>query len=343
MKKKACLRLAISLVLVVPAVVASQDDETRQATGLPTMVGENVARGNRMNVSGRIQLETTEKPIRRPIITVTVLLAGVTAEKAIANDAGYYLIRNVPRENISIVVEVDGMEVVRQPVIVPPMSNPRFDLTIPWSRGSTRTAAPAVISAGDHYQRTDKNDALFRRALEYGNGNNLATAVELFNQILQSDPKDFVAWTELGTVYFRTNSADNAEACYFKAIELKKEYFPALLNLGKLYLGPKRSSNAVLVLSNAVASRPSSADAHHYLAEAYLQSKKGSAAVHHFNEAIKISPTDKADLHLRLAVLYDAAGSKGKAAQEYKLFLAKRPDHAEKKQLEKYISDNPAN
>lgn len=142
-------------------------------------------------------------------------------------------------------------------------------------------------------------------------------------------------------MYFRSNSLDNVEAGYFKAIEIKANYFAALINLGKLYLSRKRLDDAILVLSSAVASNPASPEAHHYLGEAYLQAKKGSLAVPQLNEAIRLAPKEKAELHLRLASLYDAAGMKAKASAEYKMFLEKRPDYPERKQLEKFISDNP--
>ena len=95
------------------------------------------------------------------------------------------------------------------------------------------------------------------------------------------------------------------------------------------------------MLTNAVKARPDSPDAHIFLAEAYLQTKKGNSAVYHYNEALKLAPIEKAEVHLRLASLYDAAGLKNKASAEYKLFLNKQPGYAEKERLEKYIKENP--
>jgi Tfp pilus assembly protein PilF len=76
------------------------------------------------------------------------------------------------------------------------------------------------------------------------------------------------------------------------------------------------------------------------LGEAYLQIKKGSVAVGYLNEAIRLDPQGKADVHLRLALLYNAAGMKDKAAIEYEEFLKKRPNYAERKKLEQYITEN---
>ena len=71
-----------------------------------------------------------------------------------------------------------------------------------------------------------------------------------------------------------------------------------------------------------------------------MQAKQGSKAVIALNEAIRLAPDENADLHLRLAALYNAAGAKDRAANEYKLFLAKRPKYPESQKLEKYIKEN---
>lgn len=340
MKNLGKASLFLFLSLGASGLLAGQDDETRQGTGLPTMIGENAGRGNRMNVSGRIVLEGADKLVRRPVITVTILLSGAATDRTTTNDTGFFVIRNVPRENATILVEVDGVEVARQPIISSPMGNPRVDVTIPWP-ANIETKKPGVISVDSAFERNAKDQALFEQAMAATRAKDSTRAIELFTQLLIALPGDYVSWTELGTVYFKENSLDNAEGAYYKAIELKRDYFIALLNLGKLYISNKQLDNAVLVLSNAVKSKPESADAHQFIGEAYLQSKKGTSAAYHFNEAIKLAPTEKAELHLRLASLYDAANQKGKASSEYKMFLQKQPEYAEKARLEKYIADNP--
>ena len=71
-----------------------------------------------------------------------------------------------------------------------------------------------------------------------------------------------------------------------------------------------------------------------------MQIKKGSLAVGYLNEALRLDPKGMADVHLRLARLYDAAGMKDKAAAEYEAYLKKRPDYKDRKKLEDYISAN---
>jgi len=336
---KSLYLIAVTLLFGSGSILA-QDDETRRASGLPMQIGENI-RGTRMNVSGRVTLETGTKLARLPVIVVIVKLAGVNVDKAIANDKGYYVISNVPRENINLIVEIDGNEVVMQPLVPSPMGNPRFDVTIPWP--SERTAKPGVVNAGLVSGRSEKSEKMFQEAVAATKANQASKAVELFNDVLSADPKDFAAWTELGTLYFRAGKHDDAEACYFKALEVKKDFFVALLNLGKLYVKRDQHDNAILALSNAVAADPASADARHLLGESYLAVKKGSLAVPQLNEAIKLAPKEKAEIHLRLAALYDSAGMKGKASTEYQKFIEKTPGFADRKRIEKYIADNPPN
>ena len=86
--------------------------------------------------------------------------------------------------------------------------------------------------------------------------------------------------------------------------------------------------------------RPKSADANYLLGESYLRLKKGSPAVGYLNEALKLDPKGMADVRLRLALLYNAAGMKDKAAVEYEQFLKVQPDYPDRKRLEEYISAN---
>jgi tetratricopeptide (TPR) repeat protein len=113
-----------------------------------------------------------------------------------------------------------------------------------------------------------------------------------------------------------------------------------LLNLGKLRVSQKNFDAAIEILDRAVQSEPRSADANYLLGDAYLQVKKGSKAVVYLNEAIKLDPIGNAEAHLRLAALYNGAGLKDRAANEYEQFLTKKPDYPERKRLEQYIVEN---
>ena len=161
--------------------------------------------------------------------------------------------------------------------------------------------------------------------------------MDLFTRLLAADEKDFQAWTELGTVQLMKNNVDEAEKDYRRAIQARPTFMLALLNLGRVLSLQKKYEAAIEPLTEAVKASPTSAEANFMLGEAYLQIKKGSKAVPYLTDAAKLG---KAEAHLRLATLYNAAGMKDKAALEYEEFLKKRPDYKDRKTLEQYITDN---
>jgi tetratricopeptide (TPR) repeat protein len=169
---------------------------------------------------------------------------------------------------------------------------------------------------------------------------NYDEAAKLLKKILDNDPKDFQVWTQLGNVHLLQSKYADAENDYLRAIDLHSDYFLALLNLGRAEIGLQQYDVAVEVLNRAVKLRPKSADANYLLGESYLALKKGSLAVGFLNEALRLDPKGMVDVHLRLALLYNAAGMKDKAAAEYEVFLKQRPDYPDRKQLEEYISTN---
>jgi tetratricopeptide (TPR) repeat protein len=320
--------------------VCAQDDEARQASGLPMLIGENSSNKSRGALSGKLTIQGLDPTKPKPTVYVAVYYLGALIDKRVVNDSGYYYVPSVPRENAILAVEVDGIEMGRYSVPSSAMGSIKQDLVINWLQGQNPKERIGVLSIKNYYQRSSDNQKIFEKALVSVKEKKPDNSIKLFKQLLENDPQDFVAWTELGTLYFSGEKYAEAEAAYTKALELKPDFIVSLLNLGKLYLAQKQAEKAFPALIKAVETEPGSADAQHYLGEAYLQARKGSKAVIYLNEAIRLAPAEKADIHLRLAVLYNAANLKDKAVDEYKLFLEKIPKHAEREKIEKYIKEN---
>ena len=328
--------------------VAAQDDEARQESGLPTFIGNrpssNPAPGSDATLSGTLTIQGLTDDNNPPTFTVAVLANGVVVAKQRVKNRGGFNFNGVPRHGVTLIVEVDGLEIGSYPVgtLTPPPLTHRQDLMLTWLQvGQAVKRKNEVISVRNSYSRKEENQKLFEKAISSLSEKKPENALKLFKQLTESDPNDYVAWTELGNIYFTNEKFSDAENAYNKALSLKNDFLPALTNLGKLYLGQKKSDQAIEILTKALASSPQSADINHYLGESYLQAKKGSKAVVYLNEAIKIAPIEKAEIHLRLAALYNAAGAKDRAVAEYKMFLEKVPNHPEKSKIEKYISENP--
>jgi tetratricopeptide (TPR) repeat protein len=250
----------------------------------------------------------------------------------------------MPHIGISLVLEIENEEVARYSLgnLAPPPMENRQDIIVTGDQITQfLKRRNEVLNILNSYQRTPENQKLFEKARDAGKEKKTDQAIKLFRQLTESDKQDFVAFTELGTLYFAGNKDKDAATALGRAVELKPDFVPALLSLGKVQIAQKQFDAAIDILSKAVILKPDSADVNQYLGEAYLQSKKGSKAVIYLNKAIELAPIEKADIHLRLASLYNGANLKDRAAAEYKLLLAKVPNHPEKAMMEKYIKDNP--
>jgi len=308
--------------------------------GLPISVGQNSTDRNKANLYGKVIIQGIDPSERKPNIFVSAFYNGVLVDRRQAYDNGSYLIPGIPRENVIVSVEVDGVEYGRQTLQSSIMGNLQQDFTVNLAQGKNTNQKSGVVSAKDLYRRSEENEKIFEKAMSAAKDKKPEQAALMFLQIVKTDPKDFVAWTELGTSYFQAEKYDEAEKTYQKALDQKPDYLVALLNFGKLLLNQKHPEKAIPVLTKAVETDPQNVDSLHYLGEAYLETKQGNNAAILFYEALRLAPLAKAELHLRLAWLYNAKGYKDKAAEEYKQFLKKNPNHPDKEKMEKYIKDN---
>jgi tetratricopeptide (TPR) repeat protein len=282
---------------------------------------------------------TGPPPTTEPMYYV-VLYAGMNAvQRQSVSNNGRFRFMGIPNGDYQLAVEYDGREVYRDRfrIFERQKTDVRKDIEIEMRISASGGNPPPTPSL---YERSSANQVLFNNAKAAVDKKQLDQARLLLNQIVESDPKDFVAWSELGSLFFRQQKYAEAENAYKKALELKPDFVVTLVNLGKLRIEQKSLDGAIEILTKAVESDPKSAEAQHYLGEAYLLSKKGSKAVVHLNEALRLDPQGKAEIHLRLGALYNAAGIKEKAASEYEQFLAKRPDFPEKAKLQDYIKQN---
>ena len=262
----------------------------------------------------------------------------VFARQRTSNGARYQF-TNVFNGDYYLVVELDNLEIARIPVLISPNSveHIRQDLEFRWKTNARNTVG--VLEA-DAYSRPSQTRSLYQRASQEIESKNFTQAIATLRSVVEADPKDYPAWTNLGMIYFIQKDLENAEKSYVSAISAKPDHVPALISLGRVRIARKNNEGAVEPLEAALKADPSSAQANYFLGEAYLALKKGSKAVGYLNEALRLDPTGMADAHLRLGSLYNLAGYKDRAAAEYEQFLQKRPDYPEKQKLAEYIQAN---
>lgn len=264
----------------------------------------------------------------------------VFARQRVGNN-GRYRFNNVFNGDYYLAVELDSLEIARLPVLISTNAVELIRQDLEFRIKGPAPSSPGVIAA-NAYNRTSQNRALYQRAAHEIEAKNFTQAIATLRSLVEADPKDYPAWTDLGMVYFIQKDLEAAENSYTSAIQAKPDHGAALVNLGRVRLARKNNEGAVEALEAALKADPKSATANYFLGEAYLALKKGSKAVVYLNEALKLDPIGMADAHLRLAALYNLAGYKDRAAAEYEMFLQKKPDYPDKKKLTDYIEANKA-
>lgn len=243
-------------------------------------------------VFGDFKVEEGDTSQIRPISFSVILytLGGRVVARQTVTSNGRYRFIDVPDGEYNIVVEVENSEVARIRVTVasPVRTDFRQDILMEWRENSVGNKREKVraVSVINTYARGLANKALFEKAGVSIRKKDYDQAVSFLRQILNTDPKDFEAWTELGTALLSQDKTDDAESAYRCALAEQPNYMLALINLGKLRLVQKQYENAVETLEQAVKVQPRSATANYYLGEAYLQIKKGSKAVVYLREAL---------------------------------------------------------
>lgn len=320
-------------ILVLSACVYAQAPDRKSQLGIG---------GGPYILFGDLSVDEGSEKRAAPLVYEVLLnnLGGRPADRQYVSSGGRYQFINLAPGQYELVVLLDHQEIGRMRVEILSGGSERVRQNLELAWKGNASAKPGSVSVADFYKRTDANEKLFVTAREATDQKRYDDAITTLRQLVTADPHDFQAWAELGTVYLFKQNLDDSENAYVKSVTERPQFFLGQMNLGRVRVARKNYEGAIEPLTKAVELQPSSADANYYLGESYLQIKKGSKAVGYLNEAIKLDPVNKADLHLRLAALYNAAGHKNLAAIEYEEFLKKKPNYADRKKLEDYIAAN---
>lgn len=183
--------------------------------------------------------------------------------------------------------------------------------------------AASAMSAQDASVPSEPQAAkLFARAAQLVQQQNLSAAVEIYEQILQSDPDSLEALNSLGVIDAHLGKYREAAAAYDRALRLKPGSFPLWLNLGLAYFKGREFALAVKPFERAAALNPASFQAAALLAMSYFWSGEYSAAAARLERLNAARPGNQA-LEYLLAQSYLQTG-------RYQKLLAFVEDPSEK-------------
>ncbi|MBK9153040.1 MAG: tetratricopeptide repeat protein [Chloracidobacterium sp.] len=330
----------LNLVIVLTASVAVRaqvDDICREFGFIATLEGPRLSAPF---IFGRINVKAYEPRDKFPKINITYQNRGSSPERLTVGRSGNYCFKMGTGSGGILIVEVDGVEVARRQVatLAPAQQREDFDVLIDREE---RSAAPGVVPSKPQRPPNPKTADLYKKASEAESAKDTDGAIRNLKEIVELDAEDFVGWGLLANKLLAKKDYAGAEAALRKAVALKEDHFPAWMTAGRIRAEQKQHEAAIEVFKHAIALEPTSAQAYQLLGESYLQTKQGTLGADALNKAIELDPVGMAELHLQLAHLYRLAKANKMAADEYRKFLAKVPDHPDERKFEKFIADNP--
>ena len=133
--------------------------------------------------------------------------------------------------------------------------------------------------------------------------NDRKTAAARYRQVLELEPNNVTALSNLGVTCFHLGQLDEAEKILEKAVRLSPNNSPAHTILGVVSLNRNRLTDAFAELTWAVSLDSANAEAHNYLGIVLSEKGEGAEAEQEMRKAIEINPR-YTDAHFNLAVLY---------------------------------------
>ncbi len=162
--------------------------------------------------------------------------------------------------------------------------------------------------AASNLKGADLNDAA-NAALERGD---YQVAVDLFKRVIDDDPKNKSAWTNLGRAYMGLRETENAIAAFRKQTELNEYDENAYDNLAWAYSVERKYDQAALAYGKAIEINPLSDYAHAALGGMYIEAKQYDKAALELEKAVSLKPDNPA-LKVALGNAYLNLGQDDKA------------------------------
>lgn len=313
---------------------------------------DNVAKDN-LALFGEVKISVAGNGERSALPQVTLILlppsgkelarpTGPELARQRVMNGGSYRFSDLPLGEYELVVEIDLHEVSRTRIFLSSLHAPfglQHDIVFEWQPTGDPPKGPTVL-ASDIHDRSAANQRLFKKAEDAVVEKDYDQAISLLTQLVASDKVDYQAQSILGTLLASKGKYDEAEQAYLSALAAKPTFPPALLDFGRLKFRQKKFADAIDLLTRLVGSQPDAGEGHLLLGDAFVQMNRTSDAIPHLQAAANLGYPEA---HLRLAWIYDAVGSKEKAALEYQEFLKKKPNYPERQKLEDYIRLNKKN
>jgi predicted O-linked N-acetylglucosamine transferase (SPINDLY family) len=128
-------------------------------------------------------------------------------------------------------------------------------------------------------------------ALRHHTAGDLATAENIYRQILAVEPNNVDAWNNLGVALQQSRRWRDAEMAFRRALQLQPNFPNALGNLGECLRTQRRLGEAIDVLARSVQLDPENPDLQYNYGTALDDAKRHEEAIAALQKSIAIRPT----------------------------------------------------
>jgi TPR repeat protein len=149
----------------------------------------------------------------------------------------------------------------------------------------------------------------------------------LWRSIITFNPNRYLACKNLGYALLQTGQADEALACFQKAMELEPDNAVDQNNIGNILLENGRLNEALAYYQKAVELEPDNAGDHYNIGIILFTNGRLDEAVAHFQKVIKLWP-DNADVHNNLGAALAQKGQLDEAIGHFLEALRLEPGFA---------------
>jgi tetratricopeptide (TPR) repeat protein len=174
----------------------------------------------------------------------------------------------------------------------------RYPADLPVTPGWHRARAKWLASRGDrsgaHQEeisavKMETAGALASAESAYAQGQT-AEAIESIKKLLKVDPRNAIAWENLGFYLHNTGRISEAKSCYEKVVALNPKSIPVRLNLAYIAMQGKNLGVADRHIRAALAAAPDSLDAHLARARFLAVSRNPSGAAKEYRWILEKDP-----------------------------------------------------
>ena len=154
------------------------------------------------------------------------------------------------------------------------------------------------------------------------------TAADLISRAIRLDPEQPVFFNSLGSTLKDLGLMDEAVICYQKAISMKSDYSEAFFNLADVFRYKGKLREAVGCCEKAIQLSPDFVEPHYLMGNLFLDQGMLDQAVTCYEKTVQLSP-DKAEAYCNMGNALQAQGRFDDAVVCYENAARLRPDLAE--------------